>query len=81
MKLSSVKELIIQLMYAVYMQNYNVTVLFKEKNFIYTKEQTLYSREIWEVQKHSYISVFLLDNINKLYHLSVVIVLLCDCGS
>lgn len=32
MKLSSVKELIIQLMYAVYIQNYNVTVLFKEKN-------------------------------------------------
>lgn len=63
MKLSSVKELIIQLMYAVYMQNYNVTVLFKEKNPIYTKEQTLYSREIWEVQKHPYISVFLLDNI------------------
>lgn len=63
MKLSSVKELIIQLMYAVYMQNYNVTVLFKEKNPIYTKEQTLYSREIWEVKKHPYISVFLLDNI------------------
>lgn len=63
MKLSSVKELIIQLMYAVYMQNYNVTVLFKEKNPIYTKEKTLYSGEIWEVQKHPYISVFLLDNI------------------
>lgn len=63
MKLSSVKELIIQLMYAVYMQNYNVTVLFKEKNPIYTKEQTLYSREIWEVKKHPYISVLLLDNI------------------
>lgn len=63
MKLSSDKELIIQLMYAVYMQNYNVTVLFKEKNPIYTKEKTLYSGEIWEVQKHPYISVFLLDNI------------------
>lgn len=50
-------------MYAVYMQNYNVTVLFKEKNPIYTKEKTLYSGEIWEVQKHPYISVFLLDNI------------------
>lgn len=65
MKLSSVKELIIQLMYAVYMQNYNVTVLFKEKkSYIYTNEQTLNSREIWEVQqKHQNISVFLLDNI------------------
>lgn len=71
-------------MYAVYMQNYNVTVLFKEKNPIYTKEQTLYSREIWELQKHPYISVFLLDNItivnNKFHHLFAVIVLLCDCG-
>lgn len=35
MKLSSVKELIIQLMYAIYIQNYNVTVLFKEKNLIF----------------------------------------------
>lgn len=53
MKLSSVKELIIQLMYAVYMQNYNVAVLFKEKkSYIYTKEQTLNSREIWEVQQN-----------------------------
>lgn len=71
-------------MYAVYMQNYNVTVLFKEKNPIYTKEQTLYSTEICEVQKHPYISVFLLDNItivnNKFHHLFAVIVLLCDCG-
>lgn len=65
MKLSSIKEFIIQLMYAVYMQNYNVTVLFKEKkSYIYTKEQTLNSREIWEVQqKYQNISVFLLDNI------------------
>lgn len=41
MKLSSVKELIIQLMYAVYMQNYNVTVLFKEKNLIFIPKSKL----------------------------------------
>lgn len=41
MKLSSVKELIIQLMYAVYMQNYNVTVLFKEKNLIFIPKNKL----------------------------------------
>lgn len=40
MKLSSVKELIIQLMYAVYMQNYNVTVLFKEKKILYLYQRT-----------------------------------------
>lgn len=38
--------------------------LKKKKSYIYTKEQTLNSREIWEVQqKHQNISVFLLDNI------------------
>lgn len=41
MKLSSVKELIIQLMYAVYMQNYNVAVLFKEKNLIFIPKNKL----------------------------------------
>lgn len=42
MKLSPVKELIIQLMYAVYMQNYNVTVLFKEKkNLIFIPKNKL----------------------------------------
>lgn len=41
MKLSSVKELIIQLMYAVYMQNYNVTVLLKEKNLIFIPKNKL----------------------------------------
>lgn len=41
MKLSSVKELIILLMYAVYMQNYNVTVLFKEKNLIFIPKNKL----------------------------------------
>lgn len=36
----------------------------KKKSYIYTKEQTLNSREIWEVQqKHQNISVFLLHNI------------------
>lgn len=38
--------------------------LKKKKSYIYTKEQTLNSREIWEVQeKYQNISVFLLDNI------------------